>query len=237
MNLKRIVFLVLVFFSLNTSGQNNLLGIKGGVNWTNVITNDSYLDDLTQLKRGISAGFSFDRLIKKHFNLEINLLYDQFGFREQGLILIPYANHHTKNIVITWTYDYITVPCKFGVKFGKKLFFMADIGISPALLVSSKLIMPSYDSIGQFLYNEKINKLSNVNRFDLFWLYDLGLGYKLKDKYILYVTFGRREGLISLSTSNYFSSFELRNIGPSISLGFKYALTKKINSKKQIAKS
>ncbi len=58
--MRKILLLVLTATTITVSGQNHLLGVKGGANWTNV-TASNFLND-KDFRTGLASGLTYDFL-------------------------------------------------------------------------------------------------------------------------------------------------------------------------------
>lgn len=77
--MKNIFLIILTVTTLKVAGQNHLVGIKGGGNWTN-ITSSNFVTQL-DYRTGLSAGLIYEYLFKKHFSVGADLVYNQRGFK------------------------------------------------------------------------------------------------------------------------------------------------------------
>lgn len=69
---------ILTTSTLKVAGQNNLIGVKCGANSTNITS--SNFSSQNDSRTGLTTGLTYEFLIKKHFSIGADLIYNQRGF-------------------------------------------------------------------------------------------------------------------------------------------------------------
>ena len=222
--MNKILLTILTIASLNVSGQNHLLGVKGGVSWTN-ITATNFISD-NHYRTGLAIGLTYDYIFKKHFSTGADIIYNQFGFTNDLIFTDDLGNPTGGKATIKFNYDYISIPLKVGFNYGKTVYGFANIGLTPSILVDAKTITPTIDFNWTIIPGETYNVTSKVNKFDIGGLVEIGGGYKFKDRYWLFTSFSYQHSFTTITNSDYFANSKIRHYGMTLNLGLKCALTK-----------
>ncbi len=209
MSVKKTIFIFLIFSVLIVSGQQHLLGIKAGVDISNVSLYPA------QPQKGFSEGITYEYLSEKYYTFEVNLMYNQRDF-PQSVMYFPRT--------LMTHYDYISFPLKTGFLLEKRtLFIFSNIGICPELLLlkiqTNKLGI--YDSISKN-YNTSIST-NEISTFDLYSILEIGGGIKFNKKTLIYASIFYRQEIIHIDFAN---TYMIHN-GTILCVGLKYSLTKK----------
>jgi hypothetical protein len=222
--MKNILLIILTIVTLKVAGQNHLIGVKGGVNSTN-ITSSNFIRQ-SDSRTGLTAGLTYEFLFKKHFSIGSDLIYNQRGFTNDLVITdnlgIPTGEKYTSK----FNYDYFSIPIKTGFNIGTKLHGFTNIGVIPSFLVDAKTITPTFDTDGKFTGNETFDVANRVSKFDFAGLVEIGGGYKFKGRYWLFTSFSYQHSFTTITNSEYFANGKIRHNGMALTIGLKCALTK-----------
>ena len=218
--MKYIFLLLLTFVTVTANGQNHFIGVKGGVNWTNV-TAKNFVSDINY-RTGFAVGLSYDYIFKKNFIVGADILYNQRGFTTDIIFTDEHGNLTGQKATMNYNYDYLTIPLKVGYHYGKSFYCFVNIGLTPAILMDAQTIIPKI----KFLPSEKHDVTDRVNKFDIGGIIEIGVGYKFIDRFWLYSSFSYQNSFTTITNSDYFANSKIRHNGMTISIGLKYALTK-----------
>ena len=222
--MKKIIILLLTLTAINVAGQNNLIGIKGGINWTNISLSPP--SDIINCRTGLNSGLTYEYLLNTHFSLGADLIYNQRGERSVAYFTDQAGNDTGDKAIEKFNIDYISVPLKVGYQIGHKFYGFANIGVIPSMVEHATLYTPLYESYGRMFISATADMTKRVTKFDIAGLLELGGGYKFKNRYWLFTSIGYQYSFTTLYNSNYFINDNLRNHGITWSVGIKYALTK-----------
>lgn len=222
--MKNTLLIILAISTLKVAGQNHFLGVKGGANSTNITSiNFSSQNDA---RTGLTAGLTYEFLIKKHFSIGADLIYNQRGFTDDLIFTDNLGNPTFEKYKIKFNYDYISLPVKTGFNIGTKLFGFTNIGVIPSLLVDAKTIAPTFDTDGKLTGKETFDVTNQVSKFDFAGLVEIGGGYKLNGRYWLFTSLSYQYSLTTITNSDYFANSKIRHNGMNLTIGLKCALTK-----------
>lgn len=215
----------LLFISVSclSFGQTSLIGIRFGLNRTNVSFDDFFND--SKPKNGFIGGANYEYVLDNNIFFQAELNYNQRGF----LVPLTYTNSQGEIIGehdATFSYNYISLPIKSGVYFGQKVQGFGSVGVVPSYLVKAELITPTMDSNGQFIGEESEDITDLPDSFDLAGLIEVGINYKMTDQYWLSGACTYQYSFTSLTNSEYFSSTDANHTGFTFSFGLKYRLSK-----------
>jgi len=222
--MKNILLIILTIATLKVAGQNHLIGVKGGVNSTN-ITSSNFISQ-SDSRTGLTAGLTYEFLFKKHFSIGADLIYNQRGFTNDLVFTDNLGNPTGEKFTSKFNYDYISLPIKTGFNIGTKLYGFTNIGVIPSLLVDAKTITPTFDSDAKFTGNETFDVTNRVSKFDFAGLVEIGGGYKFKGRYWLFTSFSYQHSFTTITNSEYFANSKIRHNGMALTIGLKCALTK-----------
>lgn len=209
-----VVFLSVVTFSVHA--QKHLVGLQGGLNFANVSA--TYFPEQGP-RTGIIAGFSYEYLVRKHFSVGADILYAQRGFTTKLTFINSSGQITDKNFKSKFNYEYVSIPVKASFKFGNKFYGFGNVGIVPSILVSAIRTLPDLGS-----GNPTSSMYSNVTKFDLAGIIELGTGYKIENRYWVFASAGFQQSFTTLSNPNYFAADKIYHYGLIISIGVKYSI-------------
>ena len=125
--MKRLIFICLLIFSVfGIQAQESRFGVKGGLNFANLVGDDPDADIRTSFHFGLLAQFG----ITKRFSIQPEILYSGQGTKNEGM---------------TWQLDYLSVPimAKYFVAEG----FSVEAGPYIAYTLNSEWKLRSDDSV------------------------------------------------------------------------------------------
>lgn len=216
--MKKLFLFIITIASITAAGQNHLIGVKGGVNITNVNFNDDPIPIETKNTISYIRGLTYEYFLSKHFSLGAELLYEHRGWNKD----VPYYDEFGPGKTLTNREDftYLSLPLKAGYSIGGKLYGFMNLGVIPARLLSCKVTLPIEN--GGAVYDA----YSNYKNYDIAALVELGGGYKIKDRIRLFSSFAYQHSLITASMAQNEHSLELTHYGMSLTIGFKYSIVK-----------
>jgi hypothetical protein len=220
--MKRLGFIFFAAMSMSALGQSQFIGIKGGVSWTNVNSDNIFKG--SDPRMGFSAGLSYERFLKKRFYLSAEVNYSQRGFSVKTYFVDALGKPLGEQSY-NYNYDYLSLPIKTAFNFGKNIYGFADIGIIPALLVNAKTIAPVINGNGTRTGTETYDATRQVSKFDLGGMVEAGAGYKF-NKFLFFTAVTYNQSITTITNSNYFSNSKIRHYGLTLALGLKYRITK-----------
>ena len=219
--MRKIITVLTIVISIPTFGQDHFIGLRGGINWTNV--NSSNFISNNDNRTGFNSGLTYQYYLSKRFNLGIDLLYFQRGFTSEIVFRDEFGNPTGESATSRFNYDYLSVPLKGGIVIGDKFSGFANLGIVPSLLLDATTTTPEIEGI----IGETTNNVTDiVTKFDIGGLVEIGANYKVAPDFLLSATFGYQHSFTSITNDNYFSNATVRHYGMVLSIGLKYALKK-----------
>lgn len=229
MQLRKIFLFVFLIPALVINAQTNLIGIKSGVNFTN-ITNANKLTynkihDHIEYKFGFAGSLSYEYVFKNKISLGVDLLYAQKGFEyKSNFIYGDQLDPVTGNIIVIAPpltpynqYDFISIPIKISYNFGRKLYGISSIGFMPSYLITTK----HYNDNHQYEINSTIEK---AKRVEFSGLLELGAGYQFKKRWHVVFLTSYFYAFNGINGTNYYLYNDIKNYGFNASLGLKYQL-------------
>lgn len=218
------IIFVLTIVAITAIGQNSLIGVKGGVNWTGQTS--SYFQNEEKIRTGLAVGLTYDYTFKKYFSAGADIIYNQRGFSLDWPLLSDNQGNVIKDVTVYYNYDYITLPLKAGFNYGKKFYGFINLGITPSMLVSAKVKnTPVFiDENGTLVptHYVTINVFQGMEKFDIGGFAEIGAGYKIKERYWLYSSVSYQHSFTSFSNENYWGkNSKMRYYGMTLSFGMK----------------
>lgn len=222
--MKIIVLIILTFLTIKVAGQNHLIGLKGGANSTNITS--SNFSSQNDSRTGLTAGLTYEFLIKKHFSIGADLIYNQRGFSNDIVFTDNLGNPTGEIFIMTFNYDYVSLPIKTGLNIGTKFYGFTNIGVIPSLLVDAKTTIPVFDTVGKLSGKETFDVTNRASKFDFAGLVEIGGGYKFSGRYWLFTSFSYQYSFTTISNSDYLANSKLQHNGMNLTIGMICALTK-----------
>ena len=219
--MRKLIIALILISTISVFGQNHIVGLKGGINLTNVNSSNFLISN--ENRTGFNGGLTYEYRLNTKFGLGMDLLYFQKGFTNDIVFLDDNGNPTGESATSEFNYDYLSLPLKAGFVRGDKFLGFANLGIIPSLLISAKTLSPT---IGGFFEETTINVTDRLTKFDLGGLVEIGANYKVAPDILLSVTCGYQHSFTSITNENYFSNAEVRHYGMLFSLGLKYVFKK-----------
>lgn len=156
--MKKLIFIIafLVVYISNTNAQDVRFGVKGGVNYSNVVSDKLDNEPLTSFH----LGGVMEALFTEKIALQTEILYSEQGFKTKGV------NHQN-----TYKFSYINVPVM--VKYFVTKGFILEAGPQIGFLNSAKFITESDGNSSKTDIKEALRS----NDFCL----NFGVGYQLSN--------------------------------------------------------
>ena len=222
--MKYILLFIVTITTLKVAGQNHFIGLKGGVNSTNITSSNFFSP--TDSRKGLTAGLTYEYLFKKQCSVGADLIYNQRGFTSDVVFTDNLGNPTAEKSTTTFNYDYVSLPIKTGFNIGTKLYGFTNIGVIPSLLVDAKTTTPTFDADAKYTGNETFDVTNRVSKFDFAGQVEIGGGYKLNGRYWLFTSFSYQHSFTTITNSDYFANSTIRHNGMALTIGLKCALTK-----------
>src|ERR1035437_1579534 len=220
---KILIFIFFVISTVTLSGQSNLIGIKGGINWTDVSYYSGMKGDVGYVTNSvacISSGLTYDYIDNGNFIWGVELLYEQRRYTGIANIISP-VYPPPSPIYLSDHYVYYAIPLKVCYILGETFFGFGNIGIAPAFLKSAIDEHTTTDSIGNKTSTDYNLKNSNSN-FELSGLIEIGCGYKLLKNFEIITSFRLQD---SFTSTNKYGSHHWTE--RDLCFGIKYILPTK----------
>ena len=217
--MKKIIGAFLFIITLPAFGQNHFLGVKGGINHTNVKLGTAFLAN--DYRNGIVGGLTYDYHIGKRFTIGAELLYAQKGFNSEIIFTNEFGIPTGENIIINYNYDYISLPIKGGVFIGKTVKGFANLGVVTSVLVNAKNIIPEFDIVNGMVYDLS----SQTNTLDFSGLIELGVSYDINSQLNVFTALAYQQSFRPIIAKNAYGQSNTKHYGFNVSVGIKYALS------------
>ena len=172
--MKRLVLTLSILFSVSAFAQNHFIGVKGGLNMNNAAA-PNY--DGTGSQVGYAGGLSYSYQFAKHHVLEVEVIYIQKNFLTQIAFLDAFGRITGDNITIESSYDYVSLPIKRGIVFGKKVSGFANLGIVPSLLLAAESKIPAIEGADG---ERTLDLKENTTKFDFGALVEAGANFQVQ---------------------------------------------------------
>lgn len=216
--MRKIIPVLLILFAIPAFGQNHFIGLKGGVNWTNVIS-ENFLNN-NDYKNGFVGGLAYEYEFKKKFHIGLDLVYAQKGFKNDVVFTDMYGNPIGEKVTSHFNYDYLSLPLKAGFSLGNSFAGFLNIGVVPSLLINAKTIMSQFNNPN----DNTVDVTDKVTKFDFGGIVEIGGSYKFRERFLLFTSFAYQQSFMTFTNENYFSNGRARHFGMMLSVGFKYVL-------------
>ena len=228
MIMKKIAVIALTLICLNVLAQKHLVGVKSGLNFSNIYNDNSGVK--SEYQTGLSGGLTYELFFKKNFSLGLDFIYNERGFKRDIYPTLNNGNPTGEKIAESYNNNYFSIPIKVGYTYGKKIFGFVNFGICPSFLLNAKASAIYFDKNGNNTGSETKDFMERVLKVDLAILSEVGLGYKLKNKYYFYTSVSNQTSLGPIYNTTYSSNEEIKHFGYTFSVGVKVNLGKqKIN--------
>jgi hypothetical protein len=209
--MRYIFLLILTITSLSVTSQTHQVGIKGGENWSNMISRN-VLPVKSYSRKGIAVGITYDYILKKYYSTGVDIIFNQRGFSING---------------VKFNYDYLAFPLKIGFNYGRKVYGFTNIGFTTSIILKAIAIEPDHYEFGQLIHGRSYNDTNEVNKFDFGGLIEIGCGYKFKERYWVFSSFSFDNSFKVISYPSYFEYNKIKHYSRTLNLGLKCTLGKK----------
>jgi len=217
--MKNLITISILLLSIPVFGQKSYIGIKAGPSLTNVFADDYSVNNDPRI--GYTGGLTYEHGFFEHFNLELDLLYAQRGFKNDIIFTDQYGEPTGEVYTTHFDYDYLTLPIKGSFTFGGKLNGFVSAGIVSSFLTKAKIRTPGF-GIGGF--SEDSDDTDHVNRFDFGGIAEIGGSVLIKEQFKLFMLFAYQQSFTSIKSDTYYYPSGARHFGMNICLGFKYKI-------------
>jgi hypothetical protein len=215
---KTILILILFVLTLTTYSQKQLVGMNGGVIFSNINTNSDFFPEKT-FKTDWTSNINYERYFTEKISIETGIQYERKGFIDYFTYLDENGNEIKKEQIIS-QYEYISIPIGVKYSIGNKFKTFGEIGMTPSYFVNGKIIYPD-----DIIIISPIPPLKDiVNRFDLGAFVCFGLSYQIFNKMELNVNGIFNHSFISMTSVKYFEKYKIYNYLYSVNIGLKYFL-------------
>jgi len=220
--MRQILIFLFIFITSVALGQKHLIGIQGGLNFTNFTSKEGFANKST--KTGFIGGITYDLMLTKKYVLEIDVLYSQRGVNDQFSIIDDFGQY-AGQVETEMNYDYLSFPVKIGYELGNKLRVIPKIGIVPAAIIKAEITSPTFGGNGGIVTGkETIDHKDYISKFDFGGIVEIGIETNLSENLIFCSNLNYKHSLTTFSNSDYFDGQDMRHYGFSIAVGIKYRL-------------
>jgi hypothetical protein len=126
-NMKNLLLIILAITSLTVAGQKHLIGVKGGVNITNVSLPN--LSNDTKNRVSYIRGLTYEYLINSSFSLSADLLLDLRGFHYEVPMYDDLGHPTGYSGTTREDFTYLSLPLKAGYNIGDNLYGYVNLGV------------------------------------------------------------------------------------------------------------
>lgn len=215
------LFSLLLSVSISIQAQHQSVGIKGGVNWTNISPSNDELNDY--FRSSYAFGVTFDRKVGDHIQFGAELLY-----LERGVVVDALALDREGEVIDSLSqgknesnYKYIAVPIKAGYVVGEKVSGSLSIGIVPSYLLKATLFWS--ESLAQYM-RPTVDLTERASAFDLAGLIEAGGNVQISEKLLFCTALSFQHSFIATTKSEYTNEVKRMHYGIMLTGGIKYFL-------------
>lgn len=216
--MKKIIALVFILSSIPVFGQNHFIGLKGGINLTNIVS-DNFLSK-SGFRNGFTGGFTYEYQFENKFNVGLDFLYAQKGFTYDLIFTDELGNQFGPGLRTQYNHDYFSLPIKGGYSIGRDFKGFLNLGVVPSFLISAQEIVPGIGSVNGSFFDVS----NGVRKFDFGGLIEIGGNYQLEERFSLFASVAYQQSFTSIIEGDSNSSWSARHHGMTVSAGIKYAL-------------
>lgn len=213
--MRSILLTVFVLFSHLVFAQKDLLGLRGGIDWTNVST-DTPLTGKHNSVNTIS-GITYQHQFQNGFYFGLEALYSERGFESDvfpenadpciGCLRIAFPVEREFN------FNYLSFPVKAGFTIGNQLSFFADLALVPSVLERANAQTTGLDE-----------SISDADQFDLATRIETGVAFELFQGWSGFGSVGFLHSLTPSTVESYFAGNRMYHRNINLSFGVRYAL-------------
>lgn len=217
--MKKLLIVLILLTSTSLVAQNHFLGVQGGVAWTNV-NGENFIPD-NYSRKGLTAGLKYEYQFKSNFQIGLDVLYSQKGFKSD----IPIYGVDYMLItdgVIDFKFDYLSLPIKAGYAIGNNLKGFLNVAAVPSFLLKAEIENSFFDA------DNNLEDISDkFSAFDLAGMLELGGSYSLREQILLFMAFNYQYSFTSYTSDDeFFPVSEAYHYGFTAAIGIKYKFIK-----------
>lgn len=207
---------------MNVCSQSNMIGLQSGMSITNVFLDGNY--SAKEIGINYRGGFNFTHNVNNLFNVGIDILYEQKGFKDP-YVLTDEAGNNTVSAIGKFNYNYLSIPLKVGFSGGNRIQGFVNTGLVSSFLIKAGVRIPSL-STQEFNANNQ-DFTDEVSRLDIGVMFESGIRFKFTERVLLNISSSFQQGFISAARENQFSDKKMFHYGFMFSAGLNYVLGSK----------
>ena len=232
---KILLFSGLLLAATTAQAQTHLLGVKGGFTSTSALE-DLHVGELTERRKGVTAGITYEYITKGGFSLLADLLYSQRGYRNDYAIFTQTFSTsgptygepiYVRAYNLLTTYSYLTLPLRMGFNTGNTFYGSVNAGLVPALLLHSQEPYFARASNGPVTAQGTADVTAQKKRFDIAIIAEIGGGYKFQNGSRVFATVSVQQSAYDVNKELGSGYGPIKHNGVAFMLGFKWAIPKR----------
>ena len=172
-----------------------------------------------------TVGFSYNYQAKSRFTFGAELLFERRAYADDKFVNAFYSIDRIYSS--PYIFNSLKIPFLAGYIFGNKFFAHPSVGVAPGILVEASSgydpgrgNQPDYSG---YVARQTISTWPLINKFNLFLLADVTLGYRISQRLDLTLSTSLNDGITPVLKSN---STLLWGENIYLGLGVRYCLTK-----------
>ncbi|MPM96525.1 hypothetical protein SDC9_143689 [bioreactor metagenome] len=225
-NIKRFFYklhytLIFIFISSFAFGQKHLIGMQGGLNFTN-FTSEVVFENTT-IRTGFVGGITYDLMLNESYRIGVDVFYSQQGARDIFIVMNE-QGEYVRDMDIKMYYDYLSVPVKIGYELGDKIRFIPKLGVVPAFAIKTEITAPAFNENRIVTGEVTLDHINYVSKFDTGGIAEIGMETDVSKNIVFCSNLNYKRSLTTFSNSNYNEGAHMRHYGFSITAGIKYRL-------------
>jgi len=215
---KIIIITILIFLTFLTFGQKQLIGISGGLIYSNVNINPELFKEKT-IKQEWTVNVNYERFLSEKISIETGLQYERKGFVDNFIVTDEFGTE-IMNEELPFLYEYASIPISLKYTVGNRLKSFGQIGVIPSYFIKGEIEYPEImkPAIPDPPLNEK------VNRFDLGIFVGMGISYQIIERVEVNVNGLFNHSFVSMTNEQFYKDYEMYNYFYNINFGLKYYL-------------
>ncbi len=215
--MKSFLILLVAMIAINSKAQTHSINIQNGITLASLTGN--YHTDKPLFKLGFISGLSYEYQSDNNWLYSIGVEYQQKGVKYDASFWLGMDS-------TDWTVyrknNYINMPISLGYSYGNKLSGNFYFGLVPSFLIGSDVTQVYVN------HDEYIFKDNHIEKFDINGLVQIGLSYKINDKFKISNQIRFQHGLINLYHG---TETNVRNLTYSYLIGLHFYLKTKETKK------
>lgn len=209
------LLIAFVLFAHLLFAQKDLIGLRGGINWSHVKTDTPFED--SDATTGFLGGITYQHQFQSGLYWGVDVLYTERGFEDELIpgtfdpclgclrVAAPVDNQ--------FNFDYLSFPVKVGFTFGEQVMFFTDFALVPATLVN-----------GNIETTNSSQEITEADQFDLATQIEIGAAFHLFEGWAAYGSLSYLNSLTSSTNANYFPGDQMLHRNVNLSFGVRYEL-------------